>query len=211
MTSVNDSAGRGTTFWRLDTFSDAIFAVAMTLLVFSFPITTLPSNLGQTELEKLILDEWPYLETFIISFVVTSLFWVSHHSIFNHIKRYDRVLVWLNFAFLLFIVFIPFPTAVLVKYGSYWFAVAFYAATIAAAGFALFVLWLWASHGYRLIDTSMDSRDVRLSTFKIFTTPCVFMLSIGVAYYSPHLAQYFWLLSFVAESVVVRRRSNKAR
>lgn len=210
MTSVNDSAGRGTTFWRLDTFSDAIFAVAMTLLVLSFPITSLPSGLGQAGLEQLILNEWPHLESFIISFLVTALFWVSHNIIFDRIKRYDRALVWLNFAFLLCIVFIPFPTAILVEYSQYWPAVALYAASIAAAGFALLALWLWASHSYRLIDTAMDRRAVQLTTIKTFITPCIFTASIGVAYYSPSLGQYFWLLSFVVQSIVVRRRGNKA-
>jgi uncharacterized membrane protein len=164
-----------------------------------------PSNLGQAELENLILNEWPHLESFIISFLVTALFWVSHHLILDRIKRYDRALVWLNFAFLLCIVFIPFPTAILVEYSQYWLAVALYAATIAAAGFALLALWLWASHSYRLIDTAMDRRDVRLSTIQVFINPCIFMVSIGVAYYSPSLGQYFWLLSFVAQSIVVRR------
>jgi uncharacterized membrane protein len=205
MTQATDVEDKGPTFWRLDTFSDAIFAVAMTLLVFSFPITAVPSNLGQAELEKLVLSEWPHLETFIISFLVTALFWVSHHIILDRIKRYDRALVWLNFTFLLCIVFIPFPTAILVEYGQYWLAVALYAATISAAGFALFGLWLWASYGYRLIDTALDRRDVQLSTVQAFITPCVFMVSIGVAYYSPRLGQYFWLLSFVAHSIVVRR------
>ena len=177
----------------------------MTLLVFSFPITSVPSNLGQAELENLILHEWPHLESFIISFLVTALFWVSHHIILDRIKRYDRALVWLNFVFLLCIVFIPFPTAVLVEYGQYWLAVALYAATIAAAGFALLTLWLWASHGYRLIDTAMDRRAVQSTTIQVSITPCIFMVSIGVAYYSPRLGQYFWLLSFVVESIVVRR------
>jgi uncharacterized membrane protein len=205
MTPVTDAVDTGTAFWRLDSFSDAIFAVAMTLLVFSFPVTSVPSNLGQAELQQLILNEWPHLESFIISFLVTALFWVSHHVILDRIKRYDRTLVWLNFAFLLCIVFIPFPTAILVEYGKYWLAVALYAATLSAAGFALLTLWLWASRGYRLIDKAMNRQAVQSATIQVCITPCVFMMSIGVAYYSPRLGQYFWLLSFVAESIVVRR------
>ncbi len=202
MTPATDAADKGATFWRLDTFSDAIFAVAMTLLVFSFPITSVPDNLGQAELENLILHEWPHLESFIISFLVTAIFWMNHHVILDRIKRYDHALVWLNFAFLLCIVFIPFPTSILVEYGEYWLAVALYAATIAAAGFAFLALWLWASHGYRLIDTAIDRRDVQSTTIQAVIAPCVFMMSIGVAYYSPRFGEYFWLLSFVAGSIV---------
>src|SRR5512136_2319839 len=135
-----------TRFWRLDTFSDAIFAVAMTLLVFSFPLSNLPSGLAQAEVETLILDLSPQFMTFVISFLVVGAFWLAHHATFDRIQRYDRALVWLNFIFLLFIVFIPFPTAVMVEYGKFWFAIAFYAGTLAAAGFTLALLWLYASY-----------------------------------------------------------------
>ena len=54
-------------------------------------------------------------ETFIISFLVVGAFWTAHHRVFDKIKRYDQTLVWLNFVFLLFIVFVPFPSAVVVS------------------------------------------------------------------------------------------------
>ena len=200
------AAERDTRFWRLDTFSDAIFAVAMTLLVFSFPLSSLPRNLGQAEVQNLILSLAPQFETFIISFLVTGAFWTSHHRIFDKIERYDQALVWLNFVFLLFIVFIPFPTAVLVSAGDSWLPVAFYASNIACAGFALTLAWVYASYHYRLIDTSMPIREVRLSTVQGVVVPSIFLLSILVAIYSPRLAEYFWLLSFVAQWAVARRR-----
>ncbi|MGA7075439.1 MAG: TMEM175 family protein [Halobacteriota archaeon] len=202
---------RDTRFWRLDTFSDAIFAVAMTLLVFSFPLSGLPRNLGQAEVQNLIQSLAPQFETFIISFLVTGAFWTAHHRIFDKIERYDQALVWLNFAFLLFIVFIPFPTAVLVSAGNFWLPVAFYASNIACAGFALTLAWVYASHNYRLIDTSTPIREVRLTTVQGVVVPSIFLLSILMAIYSPRLAQYFWLLSFVAQWAVAQRRGVKSR
>jgi len=196
---------RDTRFWRLDTFSDAIFAVAMTLLVFSFPISGLPSNLGQAEVQTLLESLSPQFETFVISFLVVGAFWAGHHRVFDMIERYDHTLVWLNFFFLLFIVFIPFPTAVLVSSGSFWLPIAFYASTLACAGFALTLVWLYASHNHRLIDTSMPVREIRLQTLMSIVVPSVFLLSIIVAFYNPHFAQYFWLLSFVAQWSIARR------
>jgi uncharacterized membrane protein len=199
------AAGRDTRFWRLDTFSDAIFAVAMTLLVFSFPLSSLPRNLGQPEVQNLILSLAPQFETFIISFLVTGAFWIGHHRIFDKIERYNQALVWLNFVFLLFIVFIPFPTAVLVSAGDTWLPIALYASNIACAGFALTLAWVYASYNHRLIDTNMPIREVRLSTVQGVVVPSIFLLSIFVAIYSPRLAEYFWLLSFVAQWAVARR------
>ncbi len=98
-------ADRDTRFWRLDTFSDAIFAVAMTLLVFTFPLAGLPQNLGPEAVQNLLQGLSGQFETFIISFLVVGAFWTAHHRVFDKIKRYDQTLVWLNFVFLLFIVF----------------------------------------------------------------------------------------------------------
>jgi uncharacterized membrane protein len=191
-------------FWRLDTFSDAIFAVAMTLLVFSFPLSGLPLNLTQAQVERLLESLAPQLETFVISFLVVGSFWTSHNRIFDAIDRYDQALVWLNFLFLLFIVFIPFPTAILVSAGSFWLPTAFYASNVAAAGFALTGIWLYASYDHRLIRASISVQEVRLRTSMSVAVPSIFLLSILVAIYNAHLAQYFWLLSFVAQWGVAR-------
>jgi len=196
---------RDTRFWRLDTFSDAIFAVAMTLLVFAFPIAGLPRDLSQQAVQSLLQGLSNQFETFIISFLVVGAFWLSHHRVFDAIQRYDHVLVWLNFVFLLFIVFIPFPTAVLVSAQSSWLPVAFYAANIACAGFALTLTWVYASYRYQLIDARTPIREVRLRTLQGVIVPSVFLLSILIAFYSPRLAMYFWLLSFVAQWAVARQ------
>lgn len=198
-----------TEFRRLESFSDAIFAVAMTLLVFSFPISDLPSNLAQAQMEGFILSLGRMFTTFVISFLVIGAFWLAHHSVFDRITRYDRPLVWINFVFLLCIVFIPFPTSVMVDYDTYWSAVSFYAASIAAAGFTLALLWQYVSRGHRLIDRTIDPREIRSNTFRSLIVPVIFLSSIGVAYFDPHSAQYLWISSFAVEWVSTRlaRRS----
>jgi len=198
-------ADRDTRFWRLDTFSDGIFAVAMTLLVFTFPLAGLPQNLGPQAVQNLLQGLSSQFETFIISFLVVGAFWTAHHRVFDKIKRYDQTLVWLNFVFLLFIVFVPFPTAVVVSAQNSWLPVAFYASNIACAGFALTLVWVYASYNFRLIDASTPIRQVRLSTLQGVVVPSVFLLSILVAFDSPRLAEYFWLLSFVAQWAVARQ------
>jgi len=194
-----------TQFGRLDTFSDAIFAVAMTLLVFSFPLSDLPLNLGQAQIQQLVLSLAPQFETFVISFVVVGAFWTSHHNIFDHLIRYDRLLVWINFIFLLCIVFIPFPTALVVRYG-YPISTAFYAASISVAGLVLALLWQYASYHHRLIDRALSPRYINATAIRSFITPLVFLLSIPVAYVSPQLAKYMWISSFVIEWAIMRQR-----
>ena len=65
----------------------------------------LPQNLGPEAVQNLLQGLSGQFETFIISFLVVGAFWMAHHRVFDKIKRYDQTLVWLNFVFLLFIVF----------------------------------------------------------------------------------------------------------
>ncbi|MGZ4862700.1 MAG: TMEM175 family protein [Halobacteriota archaeon] len=60
--------------WTTRNFSDAIFAVAVTLLVFSFPFSDLRPNIGQAEVEGFIMSLGTQFETFVISFVVVGAF-----------------------------------------------------------------------------------------------------------------------------------------
>jgi len=202
-----ETADERRSFWRLETFSDSIFAVAMTLLVFSFPLSALPADISEAGVATLLEGLWPQFETFIISFIVVGAFWIGHHRVLDDIERYDRTFVWLNFLFLLFIVFTPFPTAILVR-GTHWLSVAFYAITIAGAGVALTLMRFYASYHHRLIDKRMPAREIRFRTISTLVTPSIFLISIVIALYSPRLAMYSWLLSFVVQWAVTRQRQK---
>ena len=62
-----------------------------------------------------------------MSFVIVGIYWVAHHVMFHHIKRSDRLMLWLNITFLMSIAFIPFPTALISRYGAVQTAVVVYA------------------------------------------------------------------------------------
>jgi uncharacterized membrane protein len=87
-------------------FSDAIFAFAITLMALSIDIPDLPSNLTQSELLDKLYDLFPQFESYIISFAVIAIFWVSYHQVFNHIKGSHIIMVYLNLLFLLLITLI---------------------------------------------------------------------------------------------------------
>jgi uncharacterized membrane protein len=110
----------------------------MTLLVFTFlqPLAALHFPLGDAQVETLLVKSLPQFEIFVLSFVVIGAIWINYHEVFNEIKRYSRVLVWLNFIFLIFVVFIPFSTLILGGSTNSWLAVVFYAA----------IIGVWDSH-----------------------------------------------------------------
>jgi TMEM175 potassium channel family protein len=94
---------------RVEAFSDAVFAVAMTVLA----VELLPPEHQPGDLLHALLDQWPGYVSFLASFLYVGVIWMNHHATFTRVRRIDRGLRFANLAILLFTVLIPFPTAVM--------------------------------------------------------------------------------------------------
>ena len=99
---------------RLDAFSDAVFAIAITLLVLEL-IQILHTQNGASSL-KSYLHHWEPYFAFLIGFITILVCWVNHHHVFTFIKKTDSKLPWVNGFVLLLITFTPFPTAILAEF-----------------------------------------------------------------------------------------------
>jgi uncharacterized membrane protein len=92
---------------RVEAFSDGVFAVAATLLIFNIQIDkTAPGGLLAA-----LLAAWPKYAAYVASFLTIGVMWMNHHGLFERILRLDRALLFLNLLLLMAIVFIPFSTA----------------------------------------------------------------------------------------------------
>jgi uncharacterized membrane protein len=94
---------------RVEAFSDAVFAVAMTVLVFN--LTTPAHRPGH--LLASLLHRWPVYVSYLASFVYVGVIWMNHHAAFMRIRSIDRGLRIANLGILLHTVLIPFPTTVM--------------------------------------------------------------------------------------------------
>ena len=95
---------------RAEAFSDGVFAVAATLLVFSIPIPDPHAGLGQA-----LLNGWPSYAAYVISFVTILVIWVNHHATVDALRSIDRSLLYLNGFLLMTVAVIPFTTGVLAR------------------------------------------------------------------------------------------------
>jgi uncharacterized membrane protein len=188
---------------RIIFFSDAVIAIAITLLVLDLH---LPEG-RSSSLSVQLLHLYPKFISFFVSFAVIGLFWEAHHRLFGYIKDYDRGLIWLNLLFLFFIAFIPFPTSVM---GNNWSGTSaiFYAGTLIFTGLARAAIWRHAVRR-RLIEENLAAAVVKTETWRGITVPVVFLISIPFAMRSPTLASICWIL-LVPISTVGRRRIAKA-
>ena len=96
---------------RAEAFSDGVFAVAITVLVFGL----LPIGAGKLD-ASVLLGAWPEYFAYVVSFLTIGIMWMNHHTILAHVARVDRPLLVLNLLLLMGIVAIPFPTALVAEH-----------------------------------------------------------------------------------------------
>jgi len=189
---------------RLVFFSDAVFAIAITLLVLDI---RLPAGASAASGRELLLDLaalWPEYLAFFISFWVIGLSWISHHRKFLYIQRIDYPLLTLNLLMLMMIAFIPFPTAVMSDNVSFT-ATAFYALTMILTCLSGLILWWYAARNHRLVDPNLDRRQIWREASVPLATIAIFTLSMGVAVSVPGLARICWVLVFPVAFFLRRR------
>jgi uncharacterized membrane protein len=189
---------------RTLSFSDGVFAIAITLLVFNIDSPQTAELTPDGSLTRLLLERIPDFVSFALSFFVIGLYWIAHHSIFRHIKRYDQTLLWMNLALLFCIAFLPFPTVLLGNHTGQQTAVVFYAGCLAVTGVVQFFLWRYAAHGHRLVDERLDRHLIRFIYIRTALNPTVFFLSIPIAFISLTTAKWLWGAVFALNLVMAR-------
>lgn len=180
-------------FERVVFFSDAVFAIAITLLALEVRLPFSAENLNNIELKTALLTIWPKYLGFITSFLVIGFFWIGHHRKFQYIHRFDVKLLVLNLLFLMVIAFIPFPTSILSEYGNKT-ATIFYASTMIFAGILSSLFWFYASYKSRFIDPMVSNNQRRRIIWGPLFMVGIFLLSIGIAMINDDVAKISWVL-----------------
>lgn len=196
---------------RLIFFSDAVFAIAATLLVLEIRLPSGTGELNNQQLLAALLGLWPKYVAYGVSFLVIGSIWLGHHRKFRFIDQYDRWLLLLNLLLLLVVAFIPFPTSVLSDSGNRT-ATIFYAASIVVMGLFSAVLWIYAANFAGLVSPQISAEQIRLETLRGAIVPAVFLLSILLAYINNDLAKFSWVLiaplMYLAPHLVAHARTG---
>jgi uncharacterized membrane protein len=96
---------------RLNNFSDAVMAIAVTLLV--LPLTEHASSMKITSYHEFSKQYGHLLFIFALSFFVICRYWEVHHNILNRLKTFDTRIFWVNSCWLLSIALIPFTSEII--------------------------------------------------------------------------------------------------
>jgi uncharacterized membrane protein len=186
-------------------FSDAVFAFAITLMALTIDIPDLPPNLSQSELLQRLDDFYPQFEDYIISFAVIAIFWISYHQVFNHIKGSHISMVYLNFLFLLFITLLSLTTTLVTNYASYQIPYIIYCIIVIMTSSLLVLIWWYATKEYRLVDKGMHPLFIKGTFFALLAIPIIFSISIIISFIDLDISQYFWL-GIIPMNVLIRHK-----
>jgi uncharacterized membrane protein len=192
---------------RVNNFSDAIYAIAITLLVLEVKVPP-AEDIRTFGVWSSLLKLTPSFIGLLISFFVTALYWRAHLMLAQFIRTYDNKLLWLNIWLLLFVVMLPFSTAFYSKNFDYNGAFIFYCVNLALIG--IFNFWMVRVALVRTPDEpALDTALVSWMKFRAIVAPSVWLLSIPVAFISPLISRFFFVLIFVVIAIGERRYKKK--
>jgi uncharacterized membrane protein len=186
---------------RAESFSDGVFAVAITILVFNL-LTIAAQTTGIGHVPKLtakaLEHAWPSYLAYVVSFLTIGIMWVNHHGMFVRISRVDRPLLLLNLFLLMGIVAIPFPTALVadhlnnsthgqvaavvyglvmvaisIGYGSIWIYIITHQEALGASGLSL-------RHTATVWFTAGNAGYVAATLIALFVVPWISLVIYGL-------------------------------
>lgn len=177
---------------RVETFSDGVFAIIITLLILELKVPHLENRASIPELFHGLTEILPKFIAWIISFLTVAVIWVNHHRLFESLKVINHGVFWLNANLLLWVSFLPFPTALMGEYPENRFAVSFFgvASLMMGAAFLIFRLYMWKNpwltNGYSQSELWLGVRNVLLFG------PFVYLLGAATAWIHPLFAFAFY-------------------
>ena len=186
-------------FNRIVTFSDGVFAIAITLLVLGL---TVPS--GSDDLTRELLDNQGDFLAYAISFAVLGRYWLSHHRFFSALERFDGRLMALNLFYLAWVALVPFTSEVLGDFGNTTDAVVLYAINLILVSASFYAQLVYADRAGLLKPAAQEYERHQNGPLSLVVIS-VFALSIPVAFLSPLAAELMWLATFFIGRAVTRR------
>lgn len=207
----------GRAFDRLINFSDAVVAVAVTVLV--LPIAEITLSRGEESVWEVVSDHAGEIITFFFTFFVVSIMWLTHNRFMDQLRGFDVVIFWLNTAWLSIIVFLPVTSALFSDPGEEGTGWRFSGATLTGSGMLYwgslslisFIITLMSLHVRRnkhLYDPDQPIPQgwANISRGWIYAA---FFMTIGiVSLFSADVASYLPLGLLVLPFLLKRRDSS---
>ena len=175
---------------RLKALSDGVFAIVLTILVLELKV---PPHLPHKSLLEALRELRPTLVAWVISFLISGMYWVAHRDIFARVRWVNRDLVWLNLLFLLPCALIPFASSVLGEYPDDPRSIQIYGAVVILGSLMRLALYAYVMRHPALLWPGTLGASVALGYLLMLLPVVVYLIAMGVAQASPTAAAVIFL------------------
>jgi len=175
---------------RIETFSDGVFCIAVTLLSIEIGVE-LHGEVTNVGLQQALLAKWPICLAYVISFVNVLLAWIGHHGLFKMLRQSDTSIMITNGLLLMLVALVPFPTKTLGMYlqsGALKTAVIFYTGYFVLISLAFRLIWFAANHKAGIMMNDITKKQIKQTTRNENIGLICNSLILGVAFINPWLA-----------------------
>ena len=207
---------------RLILFSDAVFAIAITLLVIEIKIPEVHEHVSDKLLLQSLAHLIPKFTGFLVSFMLIGLYWAVHHRMFGFVTSYSRKMLVMNLVFLFFIALMPFSTGFYSEYSGadmlrhqLKVPMTFYVLNFFCVGFTNYLMWVYITNPKnKVAEPPVDQLVAKHAKARALVVPCIFLLMLLIAYLSNVLfAAYVPMLIPVILRIIKRKiiKSSKQK
>lgn len=189
---------------RMESFSDGVFAIDITLLIFQLKAPSLKSATSSYTLALALLQQWPNYIAYFVSFTTIFIIWLNHHRMYNVIQRSDVRFMFYNGLLLFLVSIIPFTTSLLADYintPAHQLSSILYMLLFMGISWTLYGMWNYASDNYRLLKR--PAADVRIRTIRtsLIISTIIYAIAAGLSLVVP----FFSILISLAMVVYLSR------
>jgi uncharacterized membrane protein len=193
---------------RLEALVDAVFAIAMTLLVLKVEIPEIAPPITEALLREQLISLWPSLYSFAISFLLLAVYWNIHRKQLSRIRYANDGLTWINLWLLLFVALIPFSTEVVANYTSFSSGALIFNFNLLFLG--LIFYWQWSYAGKNnLLEPNVALLEKKATQQKIIVFIFITFLAIGLSFILPEWSTLVYLSMPLALRVLERKTKKK--
>ncbi|MVM31966.1 DUF1211 domain-containing protein [Spirosoma sp. HMF4905] len=186
---------------RIVFFSDAVVAIAITLLVLDLKLDIAGSQTVRwADIGKLL----PQFAAFLLSFILVALFWIIHNQIFRYIKRVDERLVWINISWLFFIALLPFSASLLSAHFGERVATMVYVLNTLGITACQNFIWDYVAVRPDYLDGEIPERQVKIYQIYFNVGMVNGLIAIVFTFFAPTLA-FFILFTRPMMMAIYRR------
>jgi uncharacterized membrane protein len=190
---------------RIENFSDAVFAIAVTLLVLDLHVPDTNAIKNGAALLVYLKGEWTSYLAFTLSFFSIFIMWVNHHKIFKQIYSRNTAIMFANGLILFLVSAVSFPTALLARFfdgAASNIAVALYTGIFVLINISYNLLWCIASNNKKLLRPGITNSAIKkIRNNYLYGLP-TYLIAFGISFQYPAAALaismlllVFWALS----------------